>query len=725
MKVRCENEYERKISLSPGPRNDKRVQKLIAPLGTHTREGLKASAAAQQLGPMMRSQKGRTPGANDGDEDTVHMDLDDDDDDDIPQYKSGLKSRDKNGKGYSSDRLKSRLSNNNYGGEHANSWMRIGAQLDVLDIYVSSKTRKETRKWRPATIIRVRNDEIFVNFEGWEDQHNIWLDVSNEGYRVEQRGVHTGGRRRGARASAAALGQEDIPPASGSSAGDGVFELRIGDHCYCKDEYISKSTMEPAWAWRPSEVTDIDGTRYKIHFTDWNSKWDDWFEIDSGRIMTVAEYEALGESERTSAGSGARPQKNSQKGAGSAGARSGEALANLSKIPVYMVMPSTIGQGIVGLDNLGNTCFMNSILQCLLNTAPLAAYFLNKDHLREQNIKSPMKGKFAAAFGDFMSDYRSTRSQGIARAPRQLKIVIAKFARQFDGYAQHDAQEVSPPFVALIVAAAPLCRTKLIHSHLSFPIPFSVLQLLRYLLEGLHEDLNRVRTKPAYEEIKDDPGMSEPDKCDMWWDNYEQRNDSSIKDIFCGQLRSYVTCRTCKHRSSAYDPFWDLSLPLPRRKSKCTISDCLRLFAGDEVLAGDDAYYCGKCKKHRKSTKNMSIQRWPLVLCLHAERFNGRGKLKTKVSFPCANLDLSSIESVISETAPANQAAPVYQLIGVSNHMGSLHSGHYTADCLSPVSGEWMHYDDSRVTPTSVDELSTSTAYILFYARSDLSCYGS
>ena len=55
----------------------------------------------------------------------------------------------------------------------------------------------------------------------------------------------------------------------------------------------------------------------------------------------------------------------------------------------------------------------------------------------------------------------------------------------------------------------------------------------------------------------------------------------------------------------------------------------------------------------------------------------------------------------------------MYQLIGVSNHMGSLHSGHYTADCLSPVSGEWMHYDDSRVTSTSVDELSTSTAYIL------------
>ena len=118
-----------------------------------TREGLKASSGPA-VGPNDAVSKGR---------DSWYqrrrrircMDLDDDDDDDIPQYKSGLKSRDKNGKGYSSDRLKSRLSNNNYGGEHANSWMRIGAQLDVLDIYVSSKTRKETRKWRPATIIRV------------------------------------------------------------------------------------------------------------------------------------------------------------------------------------------------------------------------------------------------------------------------------------------------------------------------------------------------------------------------------------------------------------------------------------------------------------------------------------------------------------------------------------------------------------------------------------------
>lgn len=93
--------------------------------------------------------------------------------------------------------------------------------------------------------------------------------------------------------------------------------------------------------------------------------------------------------------------------------------------------------------------------------------------------------------------------------------------------------------------------------------------------------------------------------------------------------------------------------------------------------------------------------------------------MKTKVTFPTTGLDLSKINSVISETAE-NQPDPVYHLMGVSNHMGGLHSGHYTADCRSPKTGEWNHFDDDRVSPSSESDLSKMAAYILFYAREDV-----
>ena len=126
--------------------------------------------------------------------------------------------------------------------------------------------------------------------------------------------------------------------------------------------------------------------------------------------------------------------------------------------------------GLTGLGNLGNTCFMNSALQCLSNSVPLTRYFLSDKHKEELNRDNPlgMRGEIALAYAGLL--HQMWKEQYSSVAPRQFKMQVGRFAPQFSGYQQQDSQE-----------------------------------LLAFLLDGLHEDLNRVKKKP-YVEMKDADG---------------------------------------------------------------------------------------------------------------------------------------------------------------------------------------------------------------------------
>lgn len=86
--------------------------------------------------------------------------------------------------------------------------------------------------------------------------------------------------------------------------------------------------------------------------------------------------------------------------------------------------------------------------------------------------------------------------------------------------------------------------------------------MLAFLLDGLHEDLNRVHDKP-YVELSDSEGRPDIVVAQEAWENHLLRNRSIVVELFHGQLKSKVTCGVCKRESVRFDPFNYLSLPLP------------------------------------------------------------------------------------------------------------------------------------------------------------------
>jgi ubiquitin carboxyl-terminal hydrolase 8 len=347
--------------------------------------------------------------------------------------------------------------------------------------------------------------------------------------------------------------------------------------------------------------------------------------------------------------------------------------------------------GSVGLQNLGNSCFLNSILQCLNHIQPLTQYFLKDHYLQDINKSNPLGscGQVSEAYAGLLQKVWSGEYSILA--PRLLKQTVASFAPQFDNSYQHDSQE--------------FCQ---------------------FLLDGLHEDLNRVKKKPYVEELE---GFGRPDHetAIESWRKHLLRHDSVIVDYCQGMHRSHLTCPHCGRESIKFDVYSSISLPLVMHKDKMStlsLEDCLEKFMEGEQLDDLNAWFCPRCRKHVCALKLIALWSVPDILILHLKRFTFdtcltsgtmlRSKIDCKVEFPIDNLDLT--KHVLGPIDP--DAPPIYSLFGVSEHTGpTANSGHYTATVRNSVNGNWYRYNDSHVGRTSGEASVTGGAYVLFYQR--------
>lgn len=325
---------------------------------------------------------------------------------------------------------------------------------------------------------------------------------------------------------------------------------------------------------------------------------------------------------------------------------------------------------------------MNAAVQCLSNTAPLTDYFLSYDWKKDINKINPLgnRGEIASTYGELVHKLWCGGKPAVS--PSRFKSRVGKFAPRFGGYEQHDSQE-----------------------------------LLSFLLDGLHEDLNRVLKKPYVEDVEDH-GRPDAVVAAEAWRAYLLRNKSIIVDLFQGQLKSTLVCEHCGKRSVKFDPFMYLSLPVATHSGEAgSLHRSLQEFTSEEHLTGEERWYCPHCKKFRNATKKFDLWKLPPLLIVHLKRFSftrrgTRRKLSNNVRFPTKGLDLSAF------CVGNDPEAPMYDLYAVTNHHGrSLGSGHYSAFALNPAHNSWHCFNDSRVSRIDERDVHSADAYVLFYTR--------
>jgi len=361
--------------------------------------------------------------------------------------------------------------------------------------------------------------------------------------------------------------------------------------------------------------------------------------------------------------------------------------------------PSLVETSPKGFTNVGNSCYANAALQCLLSTSLTHALLQpeSMDILRGYSSNHRLLELGAGSFDsqnvdDVDESVRSRSSRMSRKEKRRQRRMEKRMHVKSDWLTRHltlitrEYVENEPSKTSwfyrgknIIVDPSPITK---------HPDRLSKC-LTPYQQEDAHEFMRALLTTLTM--------------------NGENKRLSSLFD---GLLESAVTCQVCRRSSLTRDRYMDLSLDIVGKHVN-TLGDAMCEFTKTEFLDCDNTVFCENCAQKQPVAKGLRLATAPSILVCHLKRFsyNDYGRmvrLHKHLRFPL-NLEIGDYMSLANKATP-----PSYELVGVLVHQGrSCESGHYIAYVKSQ--NEWYKANDSQISKADVNTVLSQQAYILMY----------
>ncbi|GAU92529.1 hypothetical protein RvY_04599-2 [Ramazzottius varieornatus] len=289
--------------------------------------------------------------------------------------------------------------------------------------------------------------------------------------------------------------------------------------------------------------------------------------------------------------------------------------------------------GLTGLNNLGNSCYLNAVVQCLANTRELRDYFIKGRFVKEVNKQNPLgsKGNFARVMQGTLKALWSGQYSNYS--PYPLREVMAKSNEQFATKGQQDAQEA-----------------------------------MACIIEALHEDLNRVTKKPYKEDIESD-GKDDEEIANETWNYYLSREDSAIHDLFTGMFKSTVECMKCHKKNIKFDAYQCVSVPVPRHG---IVIEC-RFYSIDlqkpvkkfRVTFNKDHKFCQDRKVLQPHLGDVPLENTEILILKRPSdsAVHDRIVMSKENDFPCSKLDENMRFLIFEVLTRENASDPVQNFV--------------------------------------------------------------